>query len=133
MHLVARLWALPCTMVGLFAGLLALPFGARWAKVSGVIEISLDGRPGHRPAVTWHRMPFAAITLGHVVLGRNAVELARLRRHERAHVAQYETWGLFFFLAYPLSSLLQGLRGRRPYLDNHFEVAARRAEAREVR
>jgi hypothetical protein len=42
------------------------------------------------------------------------------------HVAQFERWGLLFLLAYPGESLLQLLRGRRPYLDNRFEVEARR-------
>jgi hypothetical protein len=64
-----------------------------------------------------------------VILGTHPDELARLRVHEQAHVRQYEAWGPLFLLAYPASSLWQWLLGRRPYADNHFEVAARAAEA----
>jgi hypothetical protein len=35
-----------------------------------------------------------------------------------------------FLLAYPLSSFVQLVQGRRPYFDNHFEVQARAVEAR---
>jgi hypothetical protein len=77
------------------------------------------------------RAPFlgnvAALTLGHVVLARDAETLARWRRHELAHVAQYARWGPLFLPAYALSSAWAWVRGRHPYLDNWFE---RDAEAR---
>ena len=41
-------------------------------------------------------------------------ELDRLRRHEQAHVLQYERWGLLFFVAYPAESLRQWQCRRRP-------------------
>lgn len=122
--LLDYLWASPGTFVGFALGALALPFGARWSRRQGVVEVAL------RPAVTRaapRLLPISAITFGHVVLGRSAAELERLRAHEHAHVAQYERWGALFLLAYPLASALQLLRGRRPYHDNAFE-----AEAREV-
>jgi hypothetical protein len=50
--------------------------------------------------------------------------LQAIRSHEHVHVRQYERWGLFFFLAYPLASLLALLAGQRPYFDNVFERAA---------
>ena len=37
---------------------------------------------------------------------------------------QYERWGALFGPAYLLSSLVQLVRGRRPYLDNRFEREA---------
>ena len=37
---------------------------------------------------------------------------------------QYERWGPFFIPAYLLSSLVQLLRRRDPYLDNRFEREA---------
>ncbi len=74
------------------------------------------------------RLPITAITFGHVVLAVTHAHQDRLRVHERAHVAQYETWGALFFVAYPLSSLHQALIGRRPYFDNWFEVKARDRE-----
>lgn len=122
-------WASPCSAVGLLFGLLALPLGARWRQVDGTLEIALglDGRPGSRVP---RPLPFRAITFGHVILGISAAELSRLRRHERAHVAQYEAWGPLFFLAYPASSAWQALCGRRAYFDNHFEVQARADEDR---
>jgi hypothetical protein len=40
------------------------------------------------------------------------------------HVRQYERWGPLFVPAYLLSSLVELLRGRRPYRDNWFEREA---------
>ena len=72
----------------------------------------------------------AALTLGHVVWGRDGQCLVRSRAHERVHVRQYERWGPLFLPAYLLSSLLQLLRGRNPYRENHFERQAYAADAR---
>lgn len=70
----------------------------------------------------------SALTLGHVVLGRDAEALHRTRRHERVHVAQYERWGPFFLPAYALASLIAVLSGRRAYRDNAFEREAYAAD-----
>lgn len=112
-------WASPCSLVGLTLGALIVACGGKWRVVSGILEIAL-------PAwATSLRHDVAAVTFGHVVLGISMEELERLRPHELVHVRQYEVWGVLFFLAYPLSSLVQLLRGRRPYRDNHFEIQAR--------
>jgi hypothetical protein len=117
-------WAAPCTATGLLFAALPLLCGfARARTVDGAIEIAL--RDASRLA---RRLPFNAITFGHCVLGLSHAELDRLRRHEHAHVRQYERWGLLFFLAYPLASLWCLLQGRRAYRDNRFEVEAREAE-----
>ncbi|MEO7152802.1 MAG: signal peptide prediction [Burkholderiaceae bacterium] len=118
-------WAAPCTAVGLCLFAPALLFGARARCVDGKLEIAL----ARDAAATGRRrcLPFNAITFGHLVAGINAAELTRLRRHEQAHIEQYERWGLLFFAAYPAASLWQWLRGRRPYVDNIFEVRAREA------
>jgi hypothetical protein len=120
------LWPAPCTAVGLVAALAALMVGAQWRVHSGAIEVCLLRRPSrpHRPRRD--ALPFCAITFGHVVIGLDAPTLARWRAHERVHVRQYERWGALFFLAYPLASLWQLLRGRRPYWDNPFEAQARK-------
>lgn len=76
---------------------------------------------------------FSAITMGHVILGLDAAILDSVRAHEQVHVRQYERWGLLFGPAYLLSSLVQLLRGRRPYLDNVFERQAYREAASSVR
>jgi hypothetical protein len=124
----AYVWAAPCTLLGLALAAIALPFGARWQWHSGVLEVAL--RPSPPKLGLKSRWPFAAITLGHVVLACDPLQMQCLREHERAHVAQYERWGVVFLLAYPLSSLVQLVQGRRPYFDNHFEVQARAMEAR---
>jgi hypothetical protein len=49
------------------------------------------------------------------------------------HVRQYERWGPAFLPAYLLSSLLQLLRGRNPYRENHFERQAYAAVANQRR
>jgi len=119
------LWAAPNSLLGLLLGLVWWLAGASAQRVDGVLELVLpDARksasPGH-----W-RLPFAAITLGHVVLAVDAREMRRWRAHERVHVAQYERWGPLFLPAYLASSLWQWFRGRRAYWDNRFEVEARR-------
>lgn len=121
------LWVFPASAIGTGLAVLALILGARACLHTGVLEVSL------RPRALWlgrllSRLPFSAITFGHVVLARSESEQDRLRRHERVHVAQYERWGALFLLAYPAESLIQLALGRHPYRDNRFEVSARAAE-----
>ena len=117
-------WAAPCSLVGLALGIVLLAFGARLRLVRGAIEIAL--KPSLSECGRLARsLPYRAITFGHVILGVTAAEMVAARDHEHVHVAQYERWGVFFFLAYPLASLWQLLRGRDAYWDNPFEVEAR--------
>jgi len=96
--------------------------GAR--VVDGVLEI-------HGGVVSWllrHctllRGGASAMTLGHVVLGRDLELLELTRTHERVHVRQAERWGPLFIPAYLLASLIALLRGRQAYMDNVFEREA---------
>jgi hypothetical protein len=66
----------------------------------------------------------SAMTLGHVVLGRDREALRRTRAHERVHVRQCERWGPLFVPAYLLASLTAHLNGSDGYLDNPFEREA---------
>jgi hypothetical protein len=125
---IAYGWAAPCSAIGLLLAGIAAAFGARWRLHSGVIEVALTNHRS-RHARALRCLPFSAITFGHVVIGQTVGDLNRLRVHERAHVAQFERWGLLLLLAYPVASLVQWLRGRHAYLDNPFEVRAREAEA----
>lgn len=121
------IWASPASAVGVCAAGIAGLVGTQVQRVSGVLEVSLVPRGAVLcKAVTC--LPFSAITFGHVVIACSAKQQAALRAHERVHVAQYERWGVFFLVAYPLESLFQWSLGRRPYLDNRFEVAARAAD-----
>ena len=120
------IWASPASAIGVCAAGIASLVGAEVKRVSGVLEVSLAPRSAVL-CKTVARLPFAAITLGHVVIACSAHEQAAHRTHERVHVAQYELWGALFLVAYPLESLFQLLRGRQPYQDNRFEVAARAA------
>ena len=113
------LWASPNSVLGLLLGALLLPLGARGRVVGGVLEIAAFGRAPQ------HRWPFAAITLGHVIVGTHRAELQRLRAHEQVHVRQSERWGPFFLPAYLLAGGWQWVCGRHPYRDNPFEVQAR--------
>ena len=120
------LWAAPVSLLGLCLALPAcLPRGhMRWHD--GVLEVSGSAAAsilGRLPGVG----PVAAITLGHVVIGRTPQALDAVRPHERVHVSQTERWGPLFLLAYPLASLWVWRRGGHPYRDNPFEIAARRS------
>jgi hypothetical protein len=93
--------------------------GARLRLRGGIVEATLPRQPA--------RLPFDAITLGHVVIAASPRAMRRWRAHEREHVRQCERWGPLFFPAYLLAGAWQWLRGRSAYRDNPFEVAARAA------
>lgn len=121
--LLRYLWSSPNSLLGLTLALLALPQG-RARVVEGVLEV-------HGPLLAWalaRLVPIpggaAAMTLGHVVLGRDARCLARTRAHERVHVEQCERWGPLFVPAYLAASLWLMARGQDAYLDNPFEREA---------
>ncbi len=122
-------WAAPNTLLGLLLLPLAATGGGGVRRVAGVVEI-------HGRSIAWLLQCLtprcggggAALTLGHVVVGRDRECLERTRAHERVHVRQYERWGPFFLPAYLLSSLVALLLGRDPYLDNRFEREAFRDE-----
>jgi hypothetical protein len=127
---IAYAWALPTTAVGLVLVGIAVVTGARASVVAGVVEAHgglLD--PMLRRWVPL-RGGASAMTLGHVVVGRDADSLTRTRAHERAHVRQAERWGPFFFPAYVIASVLVVVRGGHYYRDNRFERDAVNVAAR---
>jgi hypothetical protein len=115
-------WAAPTTLVGLATGSLTLMTGGRVQARRGALEF-------HGGFATWFGdvCGFDAMTLGHVILGRDALCLDVLRDHEQAHVRQVERWGPAFIPAYLAASLLAWHRGGHYYRDNWFERDARRA------
>ena len=124
-HLLRYGWAAPTTLLGLTFASLLLVTGARLQRVQGVIEV-YGGWLANKLAVS---SGFAALTLGHVVLGHSADCLQQLRAHEHVHVRQAEYWGILFVPAYLLAGLWQLLRGRHAYYDNPFEQQAFAVEA----
>lgn len=122
------LWPLPVTLLGMLAVLLARGSGGALQWVDGVLEAS-GGWPGR---ILRRGFPFsgpvAAITLGHVVVGVSVEALLATRAHERAHVRQFERWGVLLLALYPLAGLIAWMRGGDAYRDNLFECEARAAE-----
>lgn len=121
------LWASPNTLTGLAFAVVAVAAG-RARLVDGVLE-------AHGPWLRWIlrrivplRGGALAITLGHVVIGRDRRTLEETRDHERIHVAQYERLGPLFIPAYFAASLWALARGGHPYFDNAFERQAIDAE-----
>jgi hypothetical protein len=119
-------WALPMTLLGVLAGLLLVPFGARAAFE----DLSL----------VFHHVPIGpggALTLGNVILhtgetlerdaltyycaAHGGTDCVSLAAHERAHVYQYLALGIFFL---PLYFACGGISHR-----NRFEQAADRYAA----
>lgn len=121
------LWALPNTVVGLLFLPAAFKTGGMQV-VEGVLEV-------HGPliaAMLEYAVPIpggaAAITFGHVVLGRDRTALEQTRTHERVHVRQCERWGPAFIPAYLLAGAWAWFQGRGAYDGNCFENEARRCE-----
>jgi hypothetical protein len=109
-------WALPNTVLGLLLGLLSF----RLPRAEGGILL-FEGSPR---GFLWvlSRMRRQAVTFGHVVLSAAPLRGA-LRRHELAHVGQYERLGPAFIPVYLGLWLMRGYR-RHP-----MELAAIREEA----
>lgn len=123
---LGALWTSPNSLLGLLAGLLAMPFGARPRFRERDLALVFHGFP---------LGPGGALTLGNVVLCTHAdmdalcatyahragwcvQPKARLGDHERAHVLQYMALGPLFL---PLYFLFGGVSVR-----NCFERAADR-------
>lgn len=117
---VLWLWASPNTLVGLLGIALWWCAGAQVCWVGGALEAALPA--SKRKRARRRHLPFAAITLGHVVMAATAEDMERWRAHERVHVQQYERlgapvsaclpvgWGMAMVL--PTQSLLgQPVRG----------------------
>jgi hypothetical protein len=128
MSLVRYLWTSPNSLLGLvFLPIVFLTDG-RFQIVDGVLEL-------HGAVVSWvlrHCVPLpggaAAITFGHVVLGRDQEALSRTRVHERVHVRQYERWGPVFIPAYLVAALWGLVTGTGAYYGNVFEREAMQYE-----
>lgn len=123
-RLAVYLWASPTTLSGL---LLAVVTGARLSWRDGIVE-------AYGPGVAlWFdivapRRGILAMTLGHVVLGRDQAALDATRDHERVHVHQCERWGAAFVPAYLAASAYAWLCGGDAYYDNVFEREAWRTD-----
>lgn len=111
LRVLAYLWALPGTLIGLLLGATTLTR----PHVGGGVLVFV----GRRGFTALHRrLGFAAITLGHVMISSAPLD-EKLWAHERVHVRQWETLGPLMLLAYPLASVAG-------YRRNPFEAAARR-------
>jgi hypothetical protein len=128
LRVLLYLWPLPVTLLGMLVALISRGSGGALERVDGVLE-SAGGWPAR---VLRRGFPFsgavAAVTLGHVVVGVSLAALTATRAHERAHVRQFERWGVLLLVLYPLAGLLAWVRGGNPYRDNLFEREARAAE-----
>ena len=128
MRLLILLWTLPTTLIGIIAAIIWLSLGAKARLAHGVLEIH-----GGKFAYWMMARGFAAMTLGHVILGFSASRLEQLRSHEHVHVRQAERWGIFFIPAYLLAGLWQRMRGRHIYYDNPFEQEAFAVDAIQIK
>ena len=123
LQLLAWIWAGPGSLVGLALCALARASGGVARRHRGTLEAH-----GGALAMLMARMggprSLCALTLGHVILARDAASLEDFREHERVHVRQWERWGVLFPFAYLASSLWAWARGRDPYRANRFEREA---------
>lgn len=121
---LARAWAGPGSLVGLVLAVLARASGGVTRRHEGTLEVHggvlrrLMSFPGGRA------VGLRAITLGHVILARDAASLEEFRLHERTHVRQWERWGPLFPIAYLIASCGAWVRGEDPYRGNRFEREA---------
>jgi hypothetical protein len=123
------LWALPLTLPGLLVYGLVLMTGGQRHRCSGALAISGGISSWWMRRGPWRKRNLLAITIGHVIITRDAAGFHRTLAHELEHVRQGERWGIFFPPAYIVASLAAMAKGGHYYDDNCFETAACRAAA----
>jgi hypothetical protein len=121
---IRYLWASPNTLLGLLFVPLALVGHGRLAVVDGVLELHGGLIALLLRCCIPRRGGASAMTLGHVVIGRDGPALAVTRPHERVHVRQYELWGPAFIPAYLVAGVWGVLKGEGAYQGNYFERKA---------
>lgn len=124
MKILKIIWAFPLTLFGILPGLAVWLARGHLHYVQGALEI-------HGPLATrvlsLPFINFVAVTIGHIIIGRDEVCCSHARAHEHTHVRQGERWGVFFPFAYCGAGIVQRLRGKHFYWDNPFEREAREA------
>lgn len=129
--LLRYVWAGPNTLLGLLVTAFVLLGRGTARAVEGAIEVHGPVASFLLRRCTLLKGGAAALTLGHVVLGRDESALEATRSHERVHVRQYELWGPAFIPAYALAALWSLARRTGAYRGNHFErQAVERSAAR---
>jgi len=123
-RIVVYLWTSPTTLAGCLLLVPTLCTGGRCRVVDGVMEVWGGFTTFFLKHCTLLKGGATAMTLGHIVLGRDELAHDLTRSHERVHVKQAERWGPLFLPAYGVASLIALLRGQRPYRDNAFEREA---------
>jgi hypothetical protein len=118
-------WPLPNTIFGLIVGCTPLLGKRKFVVRRGTIGIY---GPGMSRILSKAPIPGGAIalTLGHVILAADERSFQESFEHEWIHVKQYVWWGPFFIPAYFLNSLWHWCIGQGIYIDNDFEVQARK-------
>ena len=130
--ILGYIWTLPITLIGLVY-VLAFSFVGwyRWTGVVGdalVWNINLDKLPP-RPAKFWTK--WSGHTFGQVVVLKYTLDTEKgkvLLIHETEHVHQHMKLGVFMPLMFSIVylSIKFGCESADPFLDNSFEISARR-------
>ena len=90
-----------------------------------------DGEHSPAKVIHVHRAPWpgmAAMTIGNTVIYNGTKVPNATIRHELVHVRQWHKHGCWFPILYLWASIKSLIRHGNLYLDNDFEVEARRAE-----
>ena len=119
LKLILIIWTLPNTLLGLVVGFVGLLTGGKAQVREGCIEFY-----GGIVERWLEKLNVFGMTLGHTILGQTANGLRIVRKHEQAHVRQYERWGPLFLPAYLGCSAWLWLKGKDHYRLNPFEVEA---------
>jgi hypothetical protein len=107
-----------------------IPAPSRIVDVGAVSAILVE-HPNVGRYFALHLIPVQAQTLGRYVFSRGPIPDHTLE-HEIEHIRQWERLGPLYLPLYFGSSAVELFRGRRPYWDNRFELAARRRADREM-
>jgi hypothetical protein len=116
---LGMIWAIPLVVIGFLVTIIYWPKGVRFHR--GCLEFQVR-------RIWFGFKDTAGQTWGWLIVYIDPLDKVHpiLLEHEHVHTKQGLILGFLFIIAYPIASLVAWISGKNFYMDNWFEVQARR-------
>jgi len=132
LHILGFIWCIPNSLIGFIVYLFT--FGSSITEFKSKpyphIEVIMNNKGTVYKIFKFISGGLAGFTIGSFIFICYENYCERLLKHELEHVRQNMVYGIFKIPLYYLFGAIAFLQGKRPYMDNYFELLAQDAEIR---